>query len=72
MIRPDEDTLKSFAHIYQNVPRVVEFFEKQYRSELERLPVATSNLAVAQGRCQVLGEICKLLADAPNAEPRRG
>lgn len=67
MIQPDKDTIKAFAHVAQNVPRVAKFFNEQYRSELERLPATVNNLAVAQGRCQVLGEVCKLLTDAPNA-----
>jgi hypothetical protein len=34
--------------------------------ELEQLPnVAQSAVGVAQGRCQVLTELCKLLQDSP-------
>lgn len=43
--------------------------------ELEQLPnVAQPAVAVAQGRCQVLTELCKLLQDSPElaAKSRQG
>jgi hypothetical protein len=33
--------------------------------ELEQLPMAVNNAAVAQGRCQVLGELAKFAREAP-------
>lgn len=43
-------------------------------SELERLPSAGQNVALAQGRCQVLGELYKLVSESPDlaAKSRRG
>lgn len=44
-------------------------------SELERLPsVGQQNVALAQGRCQVLAELYKLANESPDlaAQPRRG
>ncbi len=68
MIQPDQDTVKAFAHVALNVPRVGKFLEEQYRTELERLPSAAADIqALASGRCQVLGEMCKLLAEAKEA-----
>ena len=67
MRQPDKETVRAFAHIAQNVPRVAKYFEECYQTELERLPVTTNNLGVAQGRCQILGEIHKLLRDAPQS-----
>lgn len=74
MIQPDETVVRAFAHIAQNAPAVKEFIATQYKTELDRLPHATSNMAVAQGRCQVWGEIHNLLQEAPvlAAESRRG
>jgi|TARA_R110000787_G_scaffold90916_4_gene191766 hypothetical protein len=69
MIQPDPDTIKAFAHVAQNVPRVGKFIEDQYRTELERLPqTATDKQGIASGRCQVLGEMCKLLANSTGAQ----
>jgi hypothetical protein len=73
MIRPDPDTIKAFAHISQNVPRVAKFLDEQYRAELERLPVtAIDKQGIASGRCQVLGELCKLLAASPRVAQSNG
>mgnify|MGYP003641533684 CR=1 FL=1 len=72
MIQPDKETVRAFAHIVQNVPRVAKYLEDQYRTELERLPLTANNVAVAQGRCQVLGEVCKLLSEAPHAAQSNG
>jgi hypothetical protein len=44
-------------------------------SELERLPsVGPQTVTLAQGRCQVLGELYKLMSESPDlaAEPRKG
>jgi hypothetical protein len=68
MIQPDPDTIKAFAHVAQNVPRVAKYLDEQYRTELERLPtVARDTQALASGRCQVLGEMCKLLTASTEA-----
>tara|TARA_R100001126_G_C4744205_1_gene109844 strand:- start:31 stop:240 length:210 start_codon:yes stop_codon:yes gene_type:complete len=67
MIRADERTLKAFAHIAQNVPIAVEWLESWRDLELDRLPQVIDNVAVAQGRCQVLGEIISLIKNAPDS-----
>jgi len=67
MIQADERVLKAFAHIAQNVPVAVEWFESWHSLELDRLPQVTNNVAVAQGRCQVLGEILSLVKKAPES-----
>jgi hypothetical protein len=73
MIQPDLDTIKAFAHISQNVTRVAKFLDEQYHAELERLPVtARDKQGIASGRCQVLGELCKLLADSPQVAQSNG
>ena len=74
MKNPDQKTMEALAHVSQHVPRVLPWLEAWYTQELERLPVALNNVAVAQGRCQVLGEIVSLLRKSPEyaASPQRG
>jgi len=74
MIKPDEEVVRAFAHIAQNVPAAKAFIDEQYRTELERLPVANGSTGIAQGRCQVLQELHRLLNDAPEivADARKG
>lgn len=74
MIQPDEEVIRGFAHVAQNVPVVTKFMADWLKRELARLPQTTNGLGVAQGRCQVLGELDKLLTDAPGhaAESRKG
>ena len=67
MIQADERTIKAFIHIAQNVPVAVEWLESWHTLELERLPQVTNNVAVAQGRCQVLGELISLIEKAPKS-----
>ncbi len=67
MIKPDNETIRAFAHVSQNVPRVGKYLEEWYSTELGRLPVTANNVAIAQGRCQILGELCKLLSDSTEA-----
>jgi hypothetical protein len=74
MIKPTDEEVRAFAHIAQNVPAAKAFINKQYHTELERLPVANGSTGIAQGRCQVLQEISNLLNDAPEivADARKG
>jgi len=65
MIQPNARTIKALAHIKQNVPAVEEWLEEWFATEINRLPQTISNVAIAQGRCQVLGEICNTLKKAP-------
>ena len=67
MIQADERTLKAFSHISQNVPVAVEWLESWHTLELERLPQVVNNVAVAQGRCQVLWELISLIKKAPES-----
>ena len=67
MMQADERVLKAFMHIAQNVPVAVEWLESWHSLELNRLPQVTNNMAVAQGRCQVLGELLSLIQKAPDS-----
>jgi hypothetical protein len=44
-------------------PQVLEYIQQWRHQEMESLPHATTNVAVQQGRCQVLGELIKLLTE---------
>lgn len=65
MLKPDLKIIQSFAVIAKQYDLVLEFLDNWYRFELERLPYVTNNLAVSQGRCQVLSELVKLIREAP-------
>jgi len=40
MIKPDEEVVRAFAHIAQNVPAAKAYLDEQYHIELKRLPNA--------------------------------
>lgn len=66
MIRPDERVIKALAVTARQYPEVLEFLRDWRQHELEQLPMAVNNPAPLQGRCQVLGELYKLVKDAPD------
>ena len=66
MIQPSATVVRALAHISQNVPAVRDWIVECADTELNRLPQTVNNMAVAQGRCQVLEELRKLLIDAPD------
>ncbi len=74
MKQPDNSVMRGLAHIVQNVPAVRDWLIECADIELNRLPQSVNNLAVAQGRCQVLEELRKLLEEAPDhvAQPSQG
>jgi hypothetical protein len=65
MIRPDERTVKAFALAVRQFPEILEYFAAWRTHELDQLPNAINNAALMQGRCQVLGEIYKLVKESP-------
>jgi hypothetical protein len=72
MIRPSPDVLKTLAIVSRQHPDLVNWLGEWYRHELERLPSTVNNVTLAQGRCQVLGEVHNLLTKAPDmaAQPK--
>lgn len=73
MTRPDPELLRLLANMSGQYPAFVEWLGEWRQRELETLPnVAPQAVAVAQGRCQVLTELLKLLQDSPElaAKPR--
>lgn len=62
MIRPDPEVVEKLARIAAAYPDIVEWLNEWRMHELEQLPsVASTIVATAQGRCQVLTELCKLV-----------
>ena len=70
MIRPDAKTLQSLATVSKQFPEILEFIDTWRLQELETLPSVLNNVTLQQGRCQVLGEITKLIKDAPSTSAK--
>jgi hypothetical protein len=73
-LRPTAEVIRALAVVSRSHPVVVGFITDWFNKELSQLPYASGNSAVSQGRCQVLGELNKLLQDAPElaANPNNG
>jgi hypothetical protein len=65
MIRPAPHIIHALAASVRQHPELLEWLLEWKTHELEQLPQVVNNLALAQGRCQVLGELYKLAKDAP-------
>lgn len=70
MIRPDPQVVKALAAVVKTYPELLRFVDDWKAHELEGLPMTLTNTAVAQGRCQVLGELSGLLKKAPDIAAR--
>lgn len=66
MIRPTPEVVRALAVVAKQYPDVTEFLDNWKKHELEALPYALQNQALAQGRCQVLSELVKLVNSAPD------
>jgi len=65
MKRPSPEVVKALAQIVHQYPEVAQFIQEWGSDELSRLPNAAQNVALAQGRCQVLLELIKLIIESP-------
>jgi hypothetical protein len=65
MRRPSDEVVQAMAAINRQYPLFVEWLYEWRLQEFEQLPSVTTNVATAQGRCQVLSEICKLVKNSP-------
>jgi hypothetical protein len=74
MKRPDPKVVKALALTTRQFPEVYKWIEGWYRQELEQLPSVGQNVALAQGRCQVLKELHDLMRKSPDlaAESSQG
>lgn len=66
MRAPNADELKQLAAVAKMYPAATTYFREWKDKELEQLPSVTGNTMIAQGRCQVLMELVKLLQNAPD------
>jgi len=73
MKRPDAEVVKALATVVRQHPGLLTWVGDWRKHEQESLPYVVNNMAVAQGRCQVLTELHKLMLDAPDlaAQPVR-
>ena len=74
MLRPNAQALHNLGMLSTQYPEVVAWLNEWYQHELTGLPYAKDNAAHAQGRCQALGELLKLIKNAPEyaANPHNG
>ena len=62
MIQPKPELVEMIARMASHYPEVSKWLNEWRQHELEQLPnVSTASVATAQGRCQVLTELCKLV-----------
>jgi hypothetical protein len=66
MIRPDLKVVKSLAIVERQHSDILKFLEEWQKHELDQLPNVTQNVALAQGRCQVLKELVELIKKSPD------
>jgi hypothetical protein len=71
MIRPSPNVVKALATVSRQYPELKEWLGEWRTLEVDRLPSVTQNVALAQGRCQVLVELTKLLNEAPDLAAER-
>ena len=66
MLKAEPEILQLCAQISRLHPGFLDWIGTWRQRELETLPnVLTTHVGVAQGRCQVLTELYKLLKDSP-------
>ncbi len=63
---PNNNEIKQLAALAKAYPDAVVYLREWRNKELDQLPHVAGTILIAQGRCQVLKEIVKLLQDAPD------
>jgi len=71
MIQPSHEAVHALAVVVRQYPHLIKWLDEWQMTELERLPHAVNNAAVAQGRCQVLNELVKLAHESPELATRQ-
>lgn len=69
------ELIHALANSVRQYPVILEWMGEWRMSELERLPsVGPQSVTLAQGRCQILSELFKLMNESPDlaAKSRRG
>jgi len=65
VIKPDPQVIKGLAMAVRQHPEVLMWLEGLLAHEMKRLPYAVENMAVFQGRCQVLTELVEFAKETP-------
>lgn len=65
MTKPDPRVIRAMANAMSQYPELLEWLAGWRMHELEQLPAAIQHPALAQGRCQVLGELYRFAKEAP-------
>ena len=65
MINPKPEAIKSLATVCRSYPEILDWLKEWRDHELSTLPSVLQNTALAQGRCQVLSEVTKLIKQSP-------
>jgi hypothetical protein len=65
MKRPSPEVIKALAQVHNQYPAILEWLQEWGGHELTQLPNVAQNTALAQGRCQVLLELIKLVDESP-------
>jgi hypothetical protein len=65
MKRPSPEVIKALAQMEHQYPAIGNWLREWGGHELTQLPNVTQSTALAQGRCQVLLELIKLIEESP-------
>jgi len=65
MINPKPEVIKSLATVCRSYPEILDWLKEWRDHELSKLPSVLQNTALAQGRCQVLSEVTKVIEQSP-------
>jgi len=65
LIKPSPEVVKALGATVRQYPVLLTWIQDWREHELKSLPSVANNVAIAQGRCQVLGELSKLATEAP-------
>lgn len=65
MIKPEPQTIKSLAMASRQYPELLEWMKSLRKREIEQLPWALDNLAIKQGRCQMIVELIEFIEQTP-------
>jgi hypothetical protein len=62
MIRPSPELVEMIARMGAHYPEIAKWLNDWRQHELDQLPYVSSGATgIAQGRCQLLTELCKLV-----------
>ena len=66
MIRPEAEVVHALGAAVRQYPVLLEWIKGWQSHELGQLPNVTTNVALAQGRCQILKELSDFAEKSPD------